>query len=356
LKRNIYGVQFHPEVEHTQHGLQILKNFAKLVCRLNLRPKKLDVQAVINRVRAQADLAGKNSRAISAVSGGVDSTVASAIVAKAIGNRFTPVFCDNGLMRLGTRDEVNFIFKDLLHVKPTIIHCQTQFLKALKGVTDPEQKRKLIGKLYIQNFEKEANKIGDIHWLVQGTIYSDVIESQGTKHSSKIKSHHNVGGLPKRIQLRLLEPVRDFYKDEVRELGRQLGLPKAVVNKEPFPGPGQAIRIIGEITNKRLQTHQHADQIVTEELDKSGWRDRVFQGFPILTGIKSTAVKGDDRVYGEVIALRIFGSNDIMTAGWLHLPYDVLQTISTRIVNEIPGVSRVVYDITTKPPATMEWE
>ena len=355
-EKKIYGVQFHPEVEHTEMGIAILQNFVENICDLTIHPRKIDINDTIEKIRNLANSQGENSRAIAAVSGGVDSTVAAAIVAKAIGTRFTPIFCDNGLMRVGTTEEVNHIFKDLLGIEPVIIACQQDFLQALKGIADPEEKRKIIGNLYIKKFEQAAKKIGNITFLVQGTIYSDVIESQGSKHASKIKSHHNVGGLPENMQLKLLEPLREFYKDEVRELGRQLDLPEDVVNKQPFPGPGQAIRILGEITQERLNKQQQADAIVIEVLKETGWYEKVFQSFPILTGAKSTAVKGDGRVYGEIIGLRVYDSSDIMTAGWTHLPYEILQKISTRIVNEVPDISRVVYDVTTKPPATMEWE
>ncbi len=356
FERKIFGVQFHPEVEHTQEGKRILQNFVEDVCGQHVQERKIDVNDVVASVKQIIDQQGKQARAIAAVSGGVDSTVACAIVAKAISKRFIPVFCDNGLMRLGTAEEVRYIFHDLLHIDPIILDCKKDFLKALKGVTDPEKKRIAIGNLYIKLFEKVAKKEKNITFLVQGTIYSDVIESKGTKNASKIKSHHNVGGLPEKMKLDLLEPIRNFYKDEVRELGRQLGLPSSVFNKQPFPGPGQAIRILGEVTEERLAKQQQADQIVLQVLKEEGWYDRIFQSFPIMTGVNTTAVKGDGRVYGELVGLRVYDSSDIMTAGWTHLPYEVLQKIATRIVNEVPNVSRVVYDITTKPPATMEWE
>jgi len=356
FERKIFGIQFHPEVEHTQEGKRILQNFVEKICGEMVKPKKIDVNEVIEWVRVKVNERGKNARAIAAVSGGVDSSVASAIVAKAIGKRFIPVYCDNGLMRVGTTDEVKYIFGKLLGVAPLILDCKKEFLGALKGITDPEKKRITIGNLYIEMFEKVAKKEKNIEFLVQGTIYSDVIESKGSKNASKIKSHHNVGGLPEKMKYDLLEPLRDFYKDEVRELGRQLGLPESVLMKQPFPGPGQAIRILGDVTEERLERQQIADQIVLEVMKKTGWYERVFQSFPIMTGAKSTAVKGDGRVYGELVGLRVYDSSDIMTAGWTHLPYEVLQEISTRIVNEVPDVSRVVYDITTKPPATMEWE
>jgi GMP synthase (glutamine-hydrolysing) len=356
FERKIYGVQFHPEVEHTQEGKRILQNFVEKICGEVIKEKKINVNDVIKEVRRLVDGRGEKAKVIAAVSGGVDSTVAGAIVARAIGDRFVPVYCDNGLMRVGTREEVEKVFGDITKVKLIVIDCKQEFLTALKGVTDPEKKRIAIGNLYIKFFEAAARKEKDIAFLMQGTIYSDVIESQGSKHASKIKSHHNVGGLPAKMKLDLLEPLRNFYKDEVRELGRQLGLPTKVLSKQPFPGPGQAIRILGEVNQDRLEKQQQADQIVLEVIKQEGWYDRVFQSFSVLTGVMSTAVKGDGRSYAEVVALRIYDSSDIMTAGWTHLPYEILQKISTRIVNEVPDVSRVVYDITTKPPATMEWE
>ncbi|MEK7141778.1 MAG: glutamine-hydrolyzing GMP synthase [Patescibacteria group bacterium] len=356
FERKIFGVQFHPEVEHTQEGKRILRNFVENICGLAVQERRIDVSDIIEKIRTIVAKHGSDGRAIAAVSGGVDSTVACAIIAKAIGQRFTPIYCDNGLMRVGTTEEVIHIFQNIVKVKPIILRCQNLFLMKLKGVIDPEKKRIAIGNLYIKLFEAEAKKLRDIRFLVQGTIYSDVIESQGSKHASKIKSHHNVGGLPKRMKLDLLEPVRDYYKDEVRDLGRQLGIPASVLSRQPFPGPGQAIRILGEVTKERLIKQQQADQIVLSVMKETGWYDRVFQSFPVMTGVNTTAVKGDGRVYGELVGLRIYDSSDIMTAGWTHLPYEVLQKISSRIVNEVPGVSRVVYDITTKPPATMEWE
>jgi len=355
-KKLCFGLHFHPEVEHTQEGKKIFKNFLVDVCGLKTKLRKLDVNQLIQKIRDQFDKEDKDTKAIAAVSGGVDSTVAGAIVAKAIGKRFIPIYCDNGLMRVGTRGEVESIFSDFLKIKPIIIDCKKEFLSKLKDISDPEKKRKIIGNLYIKIFEREALKIKKAKFLVQGTIYSDVIESKGDKLRSKIKSHHNVGGLPAEMKLKLIEPLRNYYKDEVKEFGRQLGLPEDVVNKQPFPGPGQAIRILGSITKERLKKQQLADQIVIEVLKETGWFAKVFQSFPIMTDTMTTAVKGDERAYSELVGLRIYDSRDIMTAGWTRLPYEVLQKISSRIVNEVPNVSRVAYDITTKPPATMEWE
>lgn len=351
-KRKIYGVQFHPEVEHTEHGILILKNFVEKICQIKTKKHEININELIAQIKSVVG----ESKVIAAVSGGVDSTVSAVLVAKAIGKNLTVVYADNGLMRLGTKEEVKEIFQNKLKINLKIIECQDLFLRNLKGITDPEEKRKIIGKLYIDIFEQEARKIKGVKYLVQGTIYSDVIESKGTKHAAKIKSHHNVGGLPQKLGLKLLEPLREFYKDEVRKIGTKLGLPQSITSKQPFPGPGQAIRIIGEITLERLARQQQADQIVLEEIKKAGIYKKIFQSFPIMTGIKSTAVKGDGRFYGEVVALRVYDSKDIMSSSWSKLPYDLLQKIVFRITNEVPGISRVVYDITTKPPATMEWE
>jgi GMP synthase (glutamine-hydrolysing) len=350
-QKQIFGVQFHPEVKHTQSGRRLLQNFIKL-CGLKTKRVSWDIPKMVTTIR---DTVG-DKKVLAAVSGGVDSTVAAVLVGQAIGSKLVPVYVDSGLMRQGTTEEVQKIFKKLVGIEPIILDRKPLFLQKLKGVVDPEKKRQVIGNLYIELFEQAAKKIKGIGFLCQGTIYSDVIESKGTKKASRIKSHHNVGGLPEKMKLTLLEPLRHFYKDEVRQIGRKLGLEEALVNKQPFPGPGQAIRIMGEITSERLDRQQQADQIVLQELAKADWLTKVFQSFPIMTGVNSTAVKGDARFYGEVVGLRVYSSDDVMTAGWCRLPYDLLQQISTRIVNEVPGVSRVVYDITTKPPATMEWE
>lgn len=350
-EKRIFAVQFHPEVSHTKYGEDILKNFLE-ICGISINPQEINVNTLIQKIK---DRVGEG-RVIGAVSGGVDSTVAAALISKAIGKNFYPVHVDNGLMRLGTTSEVKTLFRKKFKTRLKIIRAKKLFLKKLKSVTNPEKKRKIIGGLYIKLFQKEAKKIKGAKFLLQGTIYSDVIESKGSTHADKIKSHHNVGGLPKNLKFELIEPLREFYKDEVREIGKRLGLDDSIVNKHPFPGPGQAIRIMGEVSNKRLDRQQKADQIVLEEIGKAGWYDKVFQVFPVLTNTKSTAIKGDGRFYGEVIAIRCYGSSDIMTTDWTKLPYDLLQKISSRIVNEVPGISRVVYDITTKPPATMEWE
>lgn len=351
-KDKIYASQFHPEVFHTQYGRQIFKNFLKNVCLLKLKKRVISEKQIIQEIKEKVG----EKMVIGAVSGGVDSTVAAFLTAKAIGGNFKPFFIEMGLERKGTKEKVKEIFDKILKIKVKIIDAKNLFLKKLKGVVDPEEKRKMIGKLYSEIFQKEIEKIKNDCFLLQGTIYSDVIESKGTKHADKIKSHHNVASLKGKKHLKLLEPLRHLYKDEVRKIGLKLGIAKEIVYQQPFPGPGNAIRIIGEVTKERLLKQQKIDEILLEKLKESGWLKKVFQSFPVLTGIKSTAVKGDQRFYGEVVALRIYTSSDIMTASWARLPYFLLEKIATCIVNEVDGVSRVVYDITTKPPATMEWE
>ena len=351
--KKIFGVQFHPEVEHTEDGIKILTNFIR-VCEIKSSEQKINTRELIENIKQTVG----SEYVIGAISGGVDSTVAGTLTALAIGKHFIPVYVENGLMREGTEKHVEKIFQKF-GIKPIIIKCEREMLKRLKGISDPEQKRKIIGNYYIEIFEKEferLKKTKKITHLLQGTIYSDVIESQGTKHAAKIKSHHNVGGLPEDMKLKLLEPLRFFYKDEVRRIGRELGLADEFVHKQPFPGPGYAIRIRGEVTPERLAKQKAADKIILEELGKAKLLQNIFISFPVLTGAESTAVKGDGRFFGEVVAVRIVESRDVMTSTWARIPYDILQKISSRIVNEVPHVSRVVYDITTKPPATMEWE
>lgn len=352
LDRKIFGLQFHPEVDHTVFGNEILINFTQNICGLKISKQEINVLEIIDNIKQKVG----DNKVICAVSGGVDSTVAAALIGKAIGKNLYPIYIESGLMRIGTKKKVLQIFQKHLGIKPIIVEAKKEFLSSLKGITDPEKKRKTIGRLYIKLFEREAKKLKGIKFLAQGTIYSDVVESKGTKKADRIKSHHNVGGLPDEMNLDLLEPLRDFYKDEVRLLGEKLGLPKEVVYKQVFPGPGQAIRIIGEVTKERLERQQQADAIVLEEIKRANLYDKVYMSFAILTNTKSTAVKGDARAHLEVVAVRIVESSDVMTTNWARVPYDLLQRISSRIVNEVPGVSRVVYDITTKPPATMEWE
>ena len=351
-KRNIYGVQFHPEMQHTKYGVQILKNFVTQVGNLAVKPTKFDVKSMIDEIK---QIVG-DKNVIGAISGGTDSSVAGTIAVKAIGTQFIPVYVDSGLMRAETINRIRHLYPKLWGVKVKVINARKRFLKVLKGIDDPETKRKTIGKLYIDIFEEEMMRYPKVKFLLQGTTYADFIHSQGSKRSAHIKSHHNVGGLPKEMRLKLLEPLRYYYTDEVRKIGLRLGLPKEMIFQQPYPGPGHAVRIVGEVTNKRLDQQVQADKIVVEELIKAGWYKKVFQSFSIMTGAMSTGVKGDSRFYGEVVALRCFQSKDRMTVDWTRLPAEVLANISARIVNEVPGVSRVVYDITTKPPATMEWE
>jgi len=351
IAKHLYGIQFHPEAHHTECGLSVLQNFAA-ICKEELEPTVLDPEKIIADIKKTVG----NKKVICAVSGGVDSTVAAFLIGKAIGKNLIPVYVESGLMRQDTDKHVSYIFSELVRSDLVIKDERKRFLKELKGVTDSEQKRKIIGRLYVDIFQEVARQHSDASFLGQGTIYSDVIESKGSKHASHIKSHHNVGGLPKDMKLTLLEPLRNFYKDEVREIGRKAGLPEEIVMQQPWPGPGHAVNIMGEVTEKRLAQVMSADQIVVEEMKKAGLYTKVFECFAVMTGAYSTAVKGDERVYAEVIAIRSYDSVDIMTAEWTRIPHDVLARMSSRIVNEVPDVSRVVYDITSKPPATMRWE
>lgn len=354
LAKKIFMIQFHPEVEHSQEGNTIFKNFIDIA---GIQPimYSIDPDNMVNKIQERVG----DNYVIGAISGGVDSTVAGTLVAKAIGKRFFPIFVDNGLQREDAKQTVKKIFTKF-HIKPLILDVRSEMLKKLHGVTDGIEKRKVIGAFYIEVFEREMKKLikkkKDVAFLLQGTLYSDVIESKGTKYASQIRVHHNVAGLPEKMKLQLLEPLRELYKDEVRLLGGKLGLPKELIWKQTFPGPGYAVRVRGEVTRDRLEKEKQADNILLEELKKAAWLDKVYMSFPVMTGAFSTATKGDGKAYGEVIALRIIESSDVMSTTWSKLPYDLLQKISSRIVNEVPGISRVVYDITTKPPATMEWE
>ncbi|MCX7965632.1 MAG: glutamine-hydrolyzing GMP synthase [Syntrophorhabdaceae bacterium] len=352
--RDIYGVQFHPEVHHTPKGKQILKNFLYKICGCEgLYSPKSFVDVATEHIKRETG--GEN--VICALSGGVDSSVVSALVHKAIGDRLHCIFVNNGLLRKNEVEEVIGAFENIMHIKLHYVNAEESFLKALKGVRDPERKRKIIGRLFIKIFEEEAKKIGNVKFLAQGTLYPDVIESVSFKGpSATIKSHHNVGGLPKRMRLKLIEPLRELFKDEVRIVGRELGLPDFIVERQPFPGPGLAIRIIGEVTKERLELLREADSIVREEIERNKRFRHIWQSFAILIPVKTVGVMGDERTYANVIALRVVESEDGMTADWSKLPYDVLDRISRRIINEVPGINRVVYDISSKPPSTIEWE
>lgn len=352
MKQKLFGVQFHPEAHHTEQGAQLLSNFVTDVCHESPSHLAVNPDEIISDIKKRVG----NESVLMAVSGGVDSTVAAFLIGKAIGQHLIPVYVESGLMRPDTVVHVRHIFTKLIPSHLFVAHKEKQFMSALKGITDPEIKRKIIGKLYIDIFQDIAKRHNNVSFLGQGTIYSDVIESKGSTLASHIKSHHNVGGLPKHMKLTILEPLRNYYKDEVKKIGTLLKLPDDVVAQQPFPGPGFAVRIRGEMTPKRLAQVKQADAIVLEELKKAKIYKKAFQCFAVMTGAYSTAVKGDGRVYAEVVAIRAYESVDIMTSQWARIPYDVLQKISSRIVNEVADVSRVVYDITTKPPATMEWE
>ncbi len=351
----IYAIQFHPEVTHTQYGKDILDNFIFSICNANPEWKMDDL--ISQRIKEIKDIVNKD-KVLLGLSGGVDSSVTAALLHKAIGNKLTCVFVDNGLLRKGEADQVMQTFKD--HMSLNVIKSDSQevFLRHLKNIDDPEQKRKVIGRTFIDVFDAEAIKLKDIKFLAQGTIYPDVIESSGSesKEARVIKSHHNVGGLPEEMKLDLVEPLRDLFKDEVRRMGTELGIPNEMLDRHPFPGPGLGVRIIGEITKEKTKILQEADNIFIEELIKENLYDTVSQAFAVLLPVKSVGVVGDERRYAEVIGLRAVETVDFMTARWAHLPYKFLEHVSTRIVNEIEEVSRVVYDISSKPPATIEWE
>jgi GMP synthase (glutamine-hydrolysing) len=352
--RGLYGVQFHPEVVHTPHGQEVLKNF---LFRLAGAPSSWTPAAVIEeqveRIRAQVG----NERVLCALSGGVDSAVAALLVHKAVGDQLTCVFVDHGLLRENEAEQVVETFGGLFHVPLVHVQAQERFLSRLTGVDDPEQKRKIVGEEFIRVFEHEAANLGDIRFLVQGTLYSDVIESGGDDEvAAKIKSHHNVGGLPADMRMRLVEPLRLLFKDEVRRVGEELGMPERMVWRQPFPGPGLAIRIIGEVTGERLEILRAADAILQDEVRRAGLYRDLWQSFAVLPAIRSVGVQGDERTYAYPIVIRAVTSEDAMTADWARLPYDLLETISSRIINEIPGVNRVALDLSSKPPATIEWE
>ena len=360
--KGIFAVQFHPEVAHTKQGMELLKNFVLDICGVSAdwTPEHF-IQNTVERVRAQMG----DGHAICGLSGGVDSSVAAVLVAKAIGDRLTCIFVNNGVLRKDEFHKVQTTMREQLGLNVVAVDSSERFLSKLAGVTDPEQKRKIIGNEFIAVFDDEAKKIfeaeksagEEVAWLVQGTLYPDVIESSsvhGPSHT--IKSHHNVGGLPEDMKLKLIEPLRDLFKDEVRRIGRDLGMPDEIIERQPFPGPGLAIRILGEVTAERVAMLQEADQIVVDEIKRAGLYRKVWQSFAVLLPVKSVGVMGDQRTYANTCAIRAVESEDGMTADWAPLPYELLRTISSRIVSEVRGINRVVYDITSKPPGTIEWE
>ncbi len=353
--RRWYGLQFHPEVVHTTHGRDLLRNFAYRVCACQGRwePGVIIDQAIEHIQERVGD-----GRVICGLSGGVDSAVAATLIARAVGDQLHCIFVDTGLLRLGEAEQVIQTFRDNLHIPLTAVNAAEDFLAALEGVSDPEAKRKIIGEKFIRIFEREARALGDVQFLAQGTLYPDVIESTAADRSiaAKIKTHHNVGGLPERMSLRLVEPLRYLFKDEVRAVGLELGLPEDWVWRHPFPGPGLAVRIIGPVTHERAETLRRADAIFQEELGRAGLGRSTQQAFAVLLPVQSVGVMGDYRTYADVVALRAVTTEDFMTADWARLPDDVLARTANRIVNEVPAVNRVVYDITSKPPATIEWE
>ncbi|HET6869240.1 MAG TPA: glutamine-hydrolyzing GMP synthase [Solirubrobacteraceae bacterium] len=353
-ERGVYGIQFHPEVVHTPYGNQVLTNFLADVCGCERTWSATSViEDQIERIRAQVG----DGRAICGLSGGVDSSVAALLVHRAIGDRLTCVFVDHGLMRKGEGAQVIKAFRDHFHVPLVAVDASDRFLDRLKGVSDPEEKRKRIGAEFIRVFEEEADKLEDVHFLVQGTLYSDVIESGGSTGAATIKSHHNVGGLPEDLEFDLVEPLRALFKDEVRAVGAELGLPERLVWRQPFPGPGLAIRIVGgEATRERLDILREADAILQDEIRQAGLYRELWQSFCVLPDIRTVGVQGDVRTYGNVIAIRAVTSDDAMTADWARLPYDLLEKIAARMIGEIRPVGRVVLDITSKPPGTIEWE
>ncbi|MCZ6462182.1 MAG: glutamine-hydrolyzing GMP synthase [Actinobacteria bacterium] len=350
--RGLYGVQFHPEVAHTPRGQEMLEHFLYDVC--EARPTWTHVGIIEQSVAAVREAVGDGS-VICGLSGGVDSSVAAALVHRAVGDQLVCVFVDHGLLREGEGAQVEETFRSTFDMNLVHVKAEDRFLEALAGVTDPERKRKIIGETFIRIFEEVAEDIDNAAYLVQGTLYPDVIES-GTKDAAKIKSHHNVGGLPDDMHLQLIEPLRDLFKDEVRAVGEELGLPEEIVWRQPFPGPGLAVRIIGDVTRERLDILRAADAIVLEEIRRAGLYRSLWQTFGVLPAIRTVGVQGDERTYAYPLIIRAVTSEDAMTADWARLPYEVLATISSRVINEVPGINRVAYDVSSKPPATIEWE
>ncbi|MCZ6514713.1 MAG: glutamine-hydrolyzing GMP synthase [Acidobacteria bacterium] len=353
--RNLYAVAFHPEVRHTDRGGEILQKFVFDICGAQRNwTHSSFIEDTVGRIRQKV---GESAKAVCALSGGVDSTVAATLVHRAIGERLTCVFVDNGLLRHNELKRVSELLRDQFHLEVHAVDASARFLKRLEGVSDPEKKRKIIGEEFIRVFEEEATRWGEIDYLVQGTLYPDVIESVSVKGpAATIKSHHNVGGLPEKLRFKLIEPLRELFKDEVRAVGLELGLSEEILWQHPFPGPGLAVRIAGEITPERLRRVREADRIVLEEIRQAGFYRKLWQAFAVLLPVSSVGVMGDARSYGSTISLRAVESDDGMTADWARLPPELLQRIATRIVNEVKGINRVVYDITSKPPGTIEWE